>query len=136
MTTKLERILYVEDEPDIRVIAELALVRVGGFQLKVCDSGQAAIDAAPAFRPQLMLLDVMMPGMDGLETFAALRQRPETAEVPAIFMTAKAQRHETDHYLQLGAIGVIAKPFDPLELPATLASIWAEAATNGMRHAS
>ena len=127
MAEDLRRIVYVEDEPDIRTIAELALTRIGGFTLEVCDSGQAALDKAPGFGPDLILLDVMMPGMDGLETLHRLREFSETADTPVIFMTAKAQRHETEYYIELGAIGVIAKPFDPLELPAKIREIWGTA---------
>ena len=124
MSDTLQRITYVEDEPDIRTIAELALTRIGGFTLQVCKSGQEAIARAPGFLPHLILLDVMMPGIDGLETLSRLRVQEETAATPVIFMTAKAQRHETEHYKSLGAIGVIPKPFDPLELPTTIAAIW------------
>ena len=130
MADNLERITYVEDEPDIRTIAELALTRIGGFTLQVCGSGREAVDQAPGFKPHLILLDVMMPGIDGLETLSRLRENKETAKTPVIFMTAKAQRHETDHYRSLGAIGVIPKPFDPLELPMTITAIWHASAAN------
>ena len=124
MPDTLQRITYVEDEPDIRTIGELALTRIGGFTLQVCESGHQAVADAPSFQPHLILLDVMMPGIDGLETLSRLRDCQETADTPVIFMTAKAQRHETEHYKSLGAIGVIPKPFDPIELPTTIAAIW------------
>ncbi|HVK56005.1 MAG TPA: response regulator [Burkholderiales bacterium] len=125
MTTKpLQRLLYVEDEPDIRAIARIALETVGGFEIKMCSSGQEAIDSAPAFIPDLILLDVMMPGLDGPSTLKALRALPEIKEIPVIFMTAKVQAHETAHYRELGAVGVISKPFDPMMLAENIRSIW------------
>ena len=121
----LRRILYVEDEPDIQAVARIALEAVGGFQLLVCSSGQEALAAAPAFAPDLILLDVMMPGMDGPSTLAALRALPELRATPVVFMTAKVQTHEVARYRQIGALDVIAKPFDPMTLSATVSSIWA-----------
>jgi len=88
------RVLYVEDEPDIRAVARIALETVGGFELKMCASGQEALDAAPAFSPDVILLDVMMPGLDGPSTFAALRAMPEMAKTPIVFMTAKVQTQD------------------------------------------
>ncbi|MES2356463.1 MAG: response regulator [Pseudomonadota bacterium] len=119
------RILYVEDEPDIRAVARIALETVGGFQLKMCESGQEALDAAPAFSPDLILLDVMMPGLDGPSTFAALRALPEMKETPIVFMTAKVQAQDITRYRQMGAADVISKPFDPMTLAAKVQSIWA-----------
>lgn len=122
---ELKRILYVEDEPDIQAVAKLALEMVGGFSLQICSSGQEALDKAAGFAPQVILLDVMMPGMDGPATLVALREIPELAAVPAIFMTAKVQPGEVAHYKKLGAVDVIPKPFDPMTLSATIQSIWA-----------
>ena len=124
MTTVLKRILYVEDEPDIQVVAKLALEAVGGFQVRVCSSGEEAVRAAPEFSPQLILLDVMMPGMDGPGTLQALRQLPGSAQTPVIFITAKVQPAEVAHYRALGAMDVIAKPFDPMLLSQTINEIW------------
>jgi len=123
-TPALQRILFVEDDLDIQAVARLALVAVGQFTVEICSSGSAALEAAPIFAPDLILLDVMMPGMDGLSTFKALRQQPETATIPVIFMTAKVQTHEVTHYKELGAIDVIAKPFEPMTLPTTIRSMW------------
>ncbi|GLQ88318.1 response regulator [Dyella flagellata] len=120
----LERILYVEDEPDIRAVARLALEAVGGFNVCICDSGKAALDAVQAFSPDLILLDVMMPGMDGPSTLSALRQLPDLKETPIVFMTAKVQSAEVTRYRQQGAIDVIAKPFDPMTLSTTVRDIW------------
>lgn len=123
-TPVLRRILYVEDEPDIRAIAQLALESVGGFTVAACDSGQEALEKAPGFAPDLILLDVMMPGMDGPSTLDALRRMEHTAATPVIFMTAKVQPHEVAQYQELGALDVIAKPFDPMQLPADIQGIW------------
>ena len=123
----LSRILYVEDDPDIRTIATMALEMAAGLQLQACASGPEALAAAEAFGPDLLLLDVMMPGMDGPTTLARLRELPATARTPVIFMTAKVQPAEVQHYLQLGALGVINKPFDPMGLAAQVQELWKHA---------
>ena len=112
----LNRILYVEDEPDIREVAKLALETVGGFTIQACSSGQEALDSITGFKPDLILLDVMMPGMDGPATLEALRKLPEAADIPVVFMTAKVQPQEVNAYLEMGALNVIPKPFDPMAL--------------------
>lgn len=124
MTKSLNTILYVEDEADIRTVAQLALETVGGFTLKVCASGEEAVQAGSAFNPDLLLLDVMMPGMDGPSTLAALRQLPAIKDTPVIFMTAKVQPSEIQQYRDLGALDVIAKPFDPMTLANQVRDIW------------
>lgn len=125
MPSPLCRILYVEDEPDIRAVAQMALEAVGGFFVIVCASGQEALSAAPDARADLLLLDVMMPGMDGPSTLRALREIPATAHTPVIFMTAKVQAAEVAMFKELGALDVIPKPFDPMELSAQIERIWA-----------
>lgn len=124
-----KRILYVEDESDIRVIAEIALEVVGGFTVTSCASGQDALVAAERARPDLLLLDMMMPGMDGLSTLEALRALPGTANTPVIFMTAKVQGPEVAHYLSVGALDVISKPFDPMALAQQIRSICSRSVT-------
>ncbi len=124
-TQELKRILYVEDEPDIQAVAKIALETVGGFELRVCSSGEEAIQDPISFAPDLILLDVMMPGMDGPTTLAELRKMPELANIPVIFMTAKVQPQEVAHFKSLGAIEVIAKPFDPMTLAQTIRDAWA-----------
>ncbi|MFP2769224.1 response regulator [Oceanisphaera sp. KMM 10153] len=119
-----QRILYVEDDDDIREIAQLALELVGGFTVLLCASGEQAIAEAADFAPDLILLDVMMPGMDGPSTLSALRQIPEFAHTPVAFMTAKIQPQEIAAYKAMGAIDVIAKPFDPIQLPEQIRVIW------------
>lgn len=123
---ELNRILYVEDEPDIRVIAEIALEVVGNFTLTSCASGKEALQCAERARPDLLLLDMMMPEMDGLSTLEALRALPATAATPVIFMTAKVQAAEIERYKSMGALDVIAKPFDPMTLADQVRSIWAQ----------
>jgi CheY-like chemotaxis protein len=120
----LLRILYVEDEPDIREVAKLALEAIGGFALEVCASGEAALAKAPQWRPDLVLLDVMMPNMDGRATLKALRVIEGLGEVPVVFFTAK-QGAEVDELIELGAAGVLAKPFDPMTLAEKVSEIWA-----------
>lgn len=124
MPTPLARILYVEDEPDIRAVAQMALEAVGGFTVIACSSGSEALAAAPGAGADLLLLDVMMPGMDGPNTLKALRELPATANTPVIFMTAKVQAAEVAQYRELGAMEVIHKPFDPMELSAQISRIW------------
>lgn len=121
---ELSRILYVEDDPDIQQIAQLALEVVGGFTIDVCGSGQEALAKAEAFGPQMILIDVMMPDMDGPTTLAKLRERAATAATPAVFLTAKVQPGEVAGYLELGAVDVIAKPFDPMTLADQVRAIW------------
>jgi CheY-like chemotaxis protein len=112
------RILHVDDEPDIREVVQLSLGLDPDFAVRSCASGRDALAATADWPPNLVLLDVMMPEMDGLTTLAHLRERPATAEVPVVFVTARAQASDIEHYMSLGAAGVIAKPFDPITLPA------------------
>ncbi len=125
--SELKKILLVEDEPDIQSVARLALESVGGFSIEVCSSGQEALDRGPAFQPDLLLLDVMMPGMDGPSTLKALREKAQTASTPVIFMTAKVQEKEVAEYISMGALAAIAKPFDPMTLSDQIKEIWAKA---------
>jgi len=121
---KLDKILCVEDEADIQTVAKMALETVGGFDVEMCASGEEAIQKAPTFRPDLILLDVMMPGMDGVATYRAVRELPEAIDTPIVFMTAKSQAHEVEQLLELGALGVISKPFDPIQLSSQVANFW------------
>ncbi|MCQ4160686.1 response regulator [Roseomonas sp. GC11] len=121
----LSRILYVEDDGDVRHLASFALKAVGRFVVEACASGEEALARAEAFAPQLLLLDVMMPGMDGPTTLERLRALPGLAETPAVFMTAKVQPQEVARYRALGSLDVISKPFDPMTLSTTVREIWA-----------
>lgn len=129
----LERISYVEDDSDIREIVGIALAQIGGFSVDLCDSGQAAIERVPEFKPDLILLDVMMPGMDGVETFGRLRTIPELNETPIVFMTANSMQHDLEKYHALGAADVITKPFDPMSLPEKIQDIW-RSSKEGRKH--
>jgi CheY-like chemotaxis protein len=125
----LNKILLVEDEPDIQTITQMALEMLGGFQVEVCSCGKDAIAAAPRYAPDLILLDVMMPGLDGPSTLKELRKIPSLARTPIVFVTAKVQRHEIEAYKTLGALDVISKPFDPMTLAANVRQIWQQAVT-------
>jgi len=124
MARELKRILYVEDEPDIQAVARIALENVGGFTVAICTSGQEALEKCRDFRPDLLLLDVMMPGMDGVTTLQALRRLPGCEHTPAMFMTAKVQAQEVEQLRKQGAIDVIPKPFDPMTLAENIKSLW------------
>lgn len=121
---ELRRILLVEDDPDIRIVARLALNELAGFELEVCSSGLEALEKAPGFAPDLILLDVMMPELDGISTLKELRRLDSVCETPVIFMTAKAQPEEVAEYRRLGALDVIVKPFDPMSLGDEVRRIW------------
>ena len=120
----LSRVLYVEDEPDIQAVARVALEAVGGLTVKICSSGEEALREVKAFAPDLILLDVMMPGMDGPSTLEALRELPDMDRIPVAFMTAKVQPEEVAHYKSLGALDVVAKPFNPMTLATQVRKIW------------
>ena len=121
-TQHLKRILLVDDQRDIRSIVGLALGKIGGFQVKVCESGEEALANADAFAPDLLLLDLSMPVLDGVGTLRALRARGLAA--PAIFFTARLKPEDVGRYRELGVLGVIPKPFDPLKLGAQLRELW------------
>src|SRR5258708_25317883 len=110
------RILHVDDEPDIREIVDLSLGLNADFEVRACACGADAVATAAAWSPFLILLDVMMPGMDGPATLAQLRKNPRTVDIPVLFMTARAQAREVEQFISLGAQGVISKPFDPMTL--------------------
>jgi two-component system, OmpR family, response regulator len=106
-----KRVLYIEDETDLQWLVKHILESVGGFEVLVCGSGAEGLRRVQAFAPDLILLDVMLPEMDGFGVLRALRTQPESAAVPVVFLTARTQ--EGDEYRQCGADGVIAKPFEP-----------------------
>lgn len=116
------RILHVDDQADIRGIVKLALGKIGGFSVASCSSGEEALASAPAFDPQLLLLDMTMPGMDGLTLLVRMREAGITA--PAIFFTARMNSGDLDRYRAAGAIGTLPKPFDPLKLGRQITQIW------------
>ena len=116
------KVLIIDDEDDIRRIACLSLSRVGKMEVVDASGGLEGVRKATAERPDAILLDVMMPGLDGPATLAALRSNPATAEIPVVFLTAKAMASEIERLLGLGARGVLTKPFDPMSLPQELKS--------------
>lgn len=121
---ELQKILYVEDEPDIRAVAQLALEMVGGFTLNICESGAQALKNAEEFAPDLVLMDVMMPEMTGPMTLERFKAMPAMAKVPVIFMTAKVQPAEIALFKAMGVVDVIPKPFDPMQLANQVRKIW------------
>jgi two-component system OmpR family response regulator len=121
---QLKTVLYVDDEPDIREVVEISLRVVSGLDVRACESGEAALQMLQTFKPDLILLDVMMPGMDGAATFQRLRATPGLEDIPVIFMTAKALPQEVARFRELGAAGVIAKPFDAMQLGNQVRAIW------------
>ena len=121
---ELKRILHVEDDPSIQAVAKVALEAVGGFQVLSCASGQEALDQVQGFAPDFILLDVMMPGMDGPTTLQQLQQQFDLSRIPAVFMTAKVQSNEVSSYKALGAADVVVKPFDPMTLSEQIRQIW------------
>ena len=118
------RILHVDDQPDIRGIVKLALGKIGGFNVLSCNSGEEALAAAPGFDPQLLLIDMNMPGMDGMTLLARFREAGMS--VPAIFFTARINPSDLERYRAAGAIGTLSKPFDPLKLGRQITQIWME----------
>jgi len=120
----LRKILCAEDDPDIRTILAFSLGTVGGYELCMCDDGVQAVDSAEAFRPDLILLDVMMPGITGPEAMHALHRRPALRSTPVVLMSARALPNEIEALLEHGATGVIIKPFDPMTLPENLKIYW------------
>ena len=133
MTDELKRVMCVEDDDDIRMILEFSLASVGGYEVLACTGGQAALDRVAAFRPDLVLLDVMMPDLTGPETLVALRALPVMRGVPVVFITAKAMPEEVERLLEHGATGVIVKPFDPVELPQQVRIYWEHGRGPGAR---
>ena len=125
--SELNRILHVDDENDIRQVARLALETVGGFTVEGFASGREALEKGPQFEPQLILLDVMMPGLDGPATFEAMKEIDGLRDIPVVFVTAKAMPSELQRFLDMGAAGVIAKPFDPMAISGQLREIWRQA---------
>jgi CheY-like chemotaxis protein len=127
------RILYVDDDSDIREIVEIALGLDPTLAVRCSASAEEALATAAEWAPDLILCDVMMPGMDGPATLERLRRNPETAKFPVAFMTACAQARDIEHFKSLGAIGVIAKPFDPMKLADTVRSLVRTAKLAGTR---
>ncbi len=121
---KLNKILLAEDEPDIRAICTLSLESLGGFEVRTCENGQGVLDCIDEFHPDLVVLDVMMPGLDGPNTLARLQQNTATKDTPVVFLTARNQPADIEWLRRLGALDVLPKPFDPVTLPGAMQEIW------------
>ncbi|MFK0572514.1 response regulator [Endozoicomonas sp.] len=129
-TATLKNILYIEDDKDIRALVTLSLQALSGYQVDTFDSGVEFLDKGKAMQPQLVLLDVMMPEVDGPAVFREMQKIPHYKNTPVIFMTARVQTSEVEEYKNMGAAGVIAKPFDPVQLTEMIASIWGDFQNN------
>jgi CheY-like chemotaxis protein len=121
---EFRHVVLIEDDPDIREIARIALADIGRLTVDLYGSASAALAAIPALDPDLILLDMVMPEMDGAETFHALRRQPGLSDTPVVFLTARVQGPEVDSYLALGASAVLSKPFDPLTLADECRGVW------------
>ena len=128
---RLNKILYVEDDADIRKIVSMSLEMVGDYTVAACGSCADALEMVDDFAPDLLLLDVMMPDVDGPATLRALRKREGTADTPAVFITAKVQAGDMAQYKRLGVFDVIIKPFDPMMLSDRIGQIWQQYRSGG-----
>lgn len=120
----LRKILFIDDDPDILTVVKYCFEDVPNITVHFVNSGQEGIREALKEHPDLIILDVMMPEMDGIATLQAIRLIPDLVSIPVIFLTAKAQHSEIQHYLDLGAIDVIIKPFDPIDFPRQIQTCW------------
>lgn len=121
---ELKRILYAEDEPDVQTVVELTVQTMSNYEIKICDNGKRLLECVEEYNPDLILLDVMMPEMDGPTTYKNLQENPNTKNIPVVFMTAKAQVHEIETFKETGILGVITKPFDPINLCSEIEGVW------------
>ena len=117
------RILLAEDDSSILTVAKLALARVGGHEVFTAKDGVETLEILEKQRVDLILLDIMMPRKNGFDTCKAIKNNPKTKSIPIIFLTAKAQTHEMQHGMSLGAVGYVLKPFDPMTLAEQIKSI-------------
>ncbi|HSM32010.1 MAG TPA: response regulator [Woeseiaceae bacterium] len=131
----LHRILYVEDDADIRKIVSMSLEMVGSYTVASCGSCAEALQVVDDFGPELLLLDVMMPDVDGPATLRELRKRTSAENAPAVFITAKVQAGDMAQYRRLGVYDVIVKPFDPMVLPERVGQIWQQYRSGAYDHA-
>lgn len=121
---ELKKILYAEDEQDIQSVVEMVVQTLSDYEIKFCDNGKILLEEYADYQPDLIMLDVMMPELDGPSTFNELKKNEKSKDIPVIFITAKAQTQEVESYLERGAIGVITKPFDPMELCGAIKELW------------
>jgi CheY-like chemotaxis protein len=123
--TPLVRIFYAEDDEDIQRIVRMSLERIGKMTVKIESDPLKAIEGIKEFKPDMVMLDWMMPGMDGPTLFQKMKETPETRNLPVVFITAKASQREQNELHSIGAAGTILKPFSPKDLPGQLREIWA-----------
>ncbi len=124
------KVLVVDDDDDVRTITALCLSVVGGLATVEAKNGREGVEVALREQPDLILLDVMMPGLDGPQTLDALRRHSSTAAIPVVFLTAKAMPSELDRLEQLDICGVLSKPFDPVTLPLRVQEIWRQVSSS------
>ena len=124
MNNELRKIIYVEDDEIVSEIVQMTLEDLGDFEVRCFSSGQQLVNNIPQINEQLLLIDMMMPEMDGIETVTRLQEVLKEDMLPFIFMTARAQNHEQQVYKEMGALGVIVKPFDPLQLSDQIRELW------------
>jgi len=122
----LQTILHVEDDEDIQAVSQIALETFGGLNVVQFDRGEEAVSKVEQIKPDLLLLDAMMPGFSGIETLDAIRKITSVRDIPAIFMTAKVQKDDIAEFLEHGAIGVVFKPFDPMSLADQIRELYEE----------
>ena len=122
----LNKVCYVEDDEDIQRIVRMSLERIGKMTVELVSDPLVAVAAITAFKPDLVMLDWMMPAIDGPTLFRHMRKNPDTSGLPVVFITAKAAQRDMDELLALGAAGAISKPFSPKDLPEQLRAIWAK----------
>lgn len=121
---ELKKILYAEDEPDVHTLVELTIQTMSDYEIKICNNGKKLLECVEEYKPDLILLDVMMPEMDGPTTFKTLQSKETTKKIPVIFVTAKAQVHEVEKFKEIGSWGVITKPFTLMNLCDEIQEIW------------
>lgn len=121
---ELKKILYAEDERDVQTIVEISIWSMSNYTIKICDNGKILLDCVEDYNPDLILLDVMMPEMEGVTTLKNLQSNEKTKDIPVVFITAKAQTQEVESFNASGVIGVITKPFDPMSLCSTIKELW------------
>ena len=122
----MERVLFVDDDEIVQNLVRIALERIGGLKVRLVNDSTQALDAVRSFKPDMVVLDCIMPRLDGVEVFKLMREDPELAATPVVFLTVKAHWRTTEDLLALGAAGVITKPFSARDLPGQLKAIWAK----------
>jgi CheY-like chemotaxis protein len=120
----LQRVLVADDEPDLLEIARIALETLGGYEVVTCQSGSELLRLLPEFEPDLVVVDVLMPDMGGIEVFNALRREPRYEDLPVVFLTGLVLERDLEELRASGAADIIAKPFDPMTLADRIGRIW------------